>query len=141
MEPNAATPRWVEAALAVLAVPNLLAGAWAIVAPRSWFDSFPGWAPHLVAALPPFNEHLATDAGAGLLTVGVLATIALLLRRRDVVVTAMAGALTFSVPHAMFHLLHPAEALSSAEDAMNSISLIGAAALAGAVLAHAWRQT
>ncbi len=142
MEPKpAAPPWWVRAALVVLAAPNLIAGAWAILAPRHWFDSFPGWAPHLVAALPPFNEHLATDAGAGLLTVGVLATLALLLPRRDVVITAMAGALTFSVPHALFHLLHPADALSSSEDALNSISLVGAAVIAAAVLIHAWRQS
>ena len=130
-------PRWTRISLLVLAVPNLVAGGWAMLAPRSWFDSFPGWAPHLVAALPPFNDHLATDAGAGLLTVGVLSALALLWPRRDVVITAMVGVLAFTVPHATFHVLHPAEALSTSADALNSSSLLVAAALALAVLVQA----
>jgi hypothetical protein len=54
--------RWVTVALVVLAAPNLFAGVWGLVAPEHWFDNFPGWAPRLAAAFPPFNEHLASDA-------------------------------------------------------------------------------
>ncbi len=133
-------PTWVTLALVILAVVNAIAGAWAVVAPKNWFDTFPGWAPRLVAAFPPYNEHLATDAGAGLLTVGVLAGCALVIDRRDVVLTAMAGVLAFSTPHTLFHLAHPADALSTTENAVNSLSLFGAVALTAAVFAHAWRR-
>lgn len=133
-------PAWIRIALVLLAVPNLVAGAWAVAAPRSWFDTFPGWAPHLVAAHPPFNDHLATDAGAGLLAAGVLAAVALVVPRREVVLTAMLGVGAFVLPHAVFHVLHPAGALSTFEDALNSVSLVAVVVLTAAVAVHTWRQ-
>jgi len=63
----------------------------------------------LVAAIPPYNSHLAVDAGAGLLAAGVISTYAFFVPKRQVLLTAMAGVLAFSVPHAGFHLLNPAE--------------------------------
>ncbi len=121
---------WKRVALIVLAVPNLMAGVWGLVAPRDWFDNFPGWAPRLVAALPPYNAHLATDAAAGLFASGVLAAVAAWWLRRDVVVLAMVGYLAFAAPHALFHLVNPADAMTASEDAMNAISLIFAVVLA-----------
>ena len=126
-------------ALVLLAIPNLVAGVWAVVSPRSWFDEFPGWAPQLVAALPPYNEHLATDAGAGLLTVGVLAAYAAFRLHREVVVVASLGVLTFSLPHTIFHLLNPADSMTASEDAVNSATLVIGTALAAAVLVVAAR--
>jgi hypothetical protein len=67
---------WVTLVLWLVAVPNIVTGLWAVADPRHWYDTLPGWAPHLVAAHPPFNEHLALDAGAGLLAVGVIAASA-----------------------------------------------------------------
>ena len=126
--------------LVLLAVPNLVAGVWGILAPKNWFDEFPGWAPRLVAALPPYNEHLATDAASGLLAAGVLAAIAVWWRRRDVVLVAMVGYLAFALPHAVFHLAHPADALSGSEDVMNSVTLVVAAVVAGVIAVVAWRS-
>lgn len=125
-----------RALLLVLGIPNAIAGAWAIIAPEHWYDHFPGWAPRLVAALPPYNEHLATDAGAGLFASGVLACYAAFARRDGVVVTAMLGYLAFAGPHAFFHLANPAEAMSAAEDAVNAATLWAAVLVAGFVL---WR--
>jgi len=130
--PTLASP-WVTVGLVLLAVPNLVAGLWGMFAPRSWYDDFPGWAPRLVAALPPYNEHLATDAASGLFAAGVLAAIAVWWRRRDVVLVAMAGYLAFSVPHALFHLAHPADALTTREDAVNTVSLWAAVVVAGLI--------
>lgn len=118
----------------LIAIPNLITGFWAIVAPENWFDTFPGWAPHLVAAFPPFNQHLATDAGAGVLTVGVLAATAAVLRRRDAVLVAGAGLLAFTGPHAIFHLLNPSDLLTASEDSMNIVPLTITALAAVAVL-------
>ncbi len=131
---------WITVALVVLAVPNLVAGVWGVVAPEHWYDHFPGWAPRLVAAFPPFNEHLASDAAAGLLATGVAAAAALRWRRREVVVAAMAAYLAFALPHAAFHLAHLSEALDGVENAVNTGSLWAAVAVAGGVLAAAVRS-
>ena len=125
---------WKRLILIGLAVPNILAGCWAVVSPANWYENFPGWSPRLVSALPPFNEHLVFDSGSGLLATGLLVLIAGLRLRRDMTVIATVGYLAFSLPHAIFHLRHPSEGLSTAEDAWNVAVLWLVVALAGAVL-------
>ncbi len=127
-------PRWLTIVLWLIAVPNLIIGLWALVFPQGWYDNFPGYAPRLVAAYPPFNEHLVTDAGAGLLTVGVLAAAAAFLGRRDAVLVAASGILAFTGPHALFHVLNPSDLLTAAEDASSTIPLVLTALAALAVL-------
>jgi len=53
--------------------------------------------------------------------------------RVDVIVTAMAGLLAFSLPHAADHLAHPAEALTASVDVVNAASRWIAVVLASAV--------
>lgn len=138
-DPNVITTGriWKRVALIVLSVPNLMAGMWGLVAPRDWFDNFPGWAPRLVAALPPYNEHLATDAAAGLFASGVLAAVAAWWLRRDVILVAMVGYLAFAAPHALFHVVNPAETMTASEDVMNAASLVVAVVLAIVLLVTA----
>lgn len=131
--------RWIRPVLVLLAVPNLVAGLWAILAPQNWYENFPGWAPRLVAALPPYNEHLATDAGAGLFATGVAAALAAWWLRRDVVVTAMIVHLAFALPHALFHLANPSDLMTTGEDVTNSVTLFVSVIAAGAVLFVSWR--
>lgn len=128
---------WMTVALVVLAAPNLAAGVWGLVAPEHWFDNFPGWAPRLAAAFPPFNEHLVSDAAGGLFAAGVAAAIALWWRRREVVIVAMVAFLAFALPHAVFHLAHPADALSDNENLVNTVTLWVAVAIAVAVMLSA----
>lgn len=132
---------WVTVGLVVLAGPNLAAGVWGLLAPEHWFDNFPGWAPRLVAAFGPFNEHLATDAAAGLFAAGVAAALALCWRDRQVVIATMMSFLAFSGPHAVFHLAHPAEALSASEDVVNTVTLWLSVAIAAAIMLVAVRDT
>ena len=99
--------------LLVLGVPNVVAGAWAILSPVGWYEDFPGWSPRLVSALPPFNEHLVSDSGSGLLASGLLALMGAWCLRRDVTVVATLGYLAFALPHAVFHLRHPAADLAN----------------------------
>jgi len=40
-----------------------LVGFWALLAPRSFYDDFPGGGRSWVSALPPYNEHLVRDVG------------------------------------------------------------------------------
>ena len=133
---------WVSVALVVLAVPNLAAGVWGLIAPEHWFDNFPGWAPRLVAAFPPFNEHLVSDAAGGLFAAGVAAAIALWWRRREVVIVAMVVFLappTWDDLVSLLHLANPADALSDNEDLVNTVTLWVDVAIAVAVMVVALR--
>lgn len=127
-------PNAARIVLVVLGVPNAIAGAWALVTPKQWFDEFPGIDPRLVAAIPPFNEHLAADAGAGLLASGVIVLFAVAVPLRAVAVTALVGYVTFAVPHALYHILNPAPELNGGEDVVNDIVLVASALVAGGLL-------
>ena len=70
-----------------------LFGAWALLAPGSFFET--------VAPFPPYNEHFLHDAGAFQLGLGA-ALLAALARRRALV-AALAGAAVASVLHAGAH--------------------------------------
>ena len=54
----------MRALLAALSLSAAYPGAWATVAPRSFFDTFPGAGHHWTAALPAYNAHLIADVGA-----------------------------------------------------------------------------
>ena len=127
------TPRWVRLALVALALPNVAAGLWAVLAPRSWYDSFPGFDPRLVSAEPPYNAHLVTDAGAGLLASGVVLLLAAWFGDRRSIVIGVVAFAVFAIPHAAYHVLNPAPGLTSAEDVQNAGALVFAV-LASAVL-------
>jgi hypothetical protein len=121
---------WVRIALVALGVPNALAGAWAVFAPLNWFERFPGWDPRLVAAEPPFNAHLATDAGAGLLASGVALVAAAWLADRRAALLGIVAFAAFAVPHAAYHAFNPAPGLSFAEDVQNVVVLLFSVAVA-----------
>ena len=126
--------------LLVLGVPNVVAGAWAILSPVGWYEDFPGWSPRLVSALPPFNEHLVSDSGSGLLAAGLLALMGAWRLRRDVTVVVTLGYLAFALPHAVFHLRHPAADLSTGANLANTTVLWLAVLLVIVVLVAEIRQ-
>lgn len=132
--------RWVRIGLALIAVPQLITGLWAILAPRNWYDEFPGVGPSLVAAEPPFNTHLATDAGAGFLATGVALLAAALIARRSGVYIALLTYLVFAVVHFIYHLAHHAPGLSDAAHLGNAL-LLGSGIVVAAVLAWGARRT
>jgi len=96
----------VRVALAYLAVAGLFPGVWATVAPRNFYDDFPGGGLRWVAAEPPYNEHLVRDVGAFFLALGILALVAAILS--NVTLARVTGAvwLVFSIPHLAFHVRH-----------------------------------
>lgn len=136
-EPGTRSPRWVRIALVAIGLPNALSGLWAALAPESWYDSFPGWAPRLVAAEPPYNAHLATDAGAGLLASGVVLLVAAWLADRRSVQLALVAFSAFAIPHAGYHVLNPAPGLTSAQDLQNAVLLVSTAVVAGVLFVAA----
>ena len=105
----------MRALLAILAVVNLETGLWALIDPGGWFGAYPGFGRHWVAAQGPFNEHLAVDAGAGFLAVGVALAVAAVWMRRPAVVVALIVLLAHAVPHFAFHVSHPVRSLSVAD--------------------------
>lgn len=133
-------PLYIRAVMLLLGVPNVVAGGWALASPQGWFDNFPGWAPALVAAYPPFNDHLVIDAGAGLFASGLVMLIAAFWNRRDVAIMAGIGFLAFAVPHALWHVVNPSDQLAASEDVVSTASLVLAVAGAAFVLAWQWRR-
>lgn len=112
-------------------------GLWALAAPRSFHDDFPGLGMQWVAD-SPYNEHLVRDVGALYLGFTVLflwaaARPALGLLRG--VATAFA---LVQVPHVVFHLAHQ-EGLTDQEWTTQVGSLVVMLGVAGALAAWAWR--
>ena len=133
-------PRLSRTILWALFATLALTGVWALAAPRSFYDSFPGAGHTWVALLPPYNEHLIRDVGGLSLGLAVLTgAAALTLERRLVIVTALA-ILVWSTPHLIFHLAH-LEGLSTSDKVgqvvvlvlgvVAPLALLGLAAAAG----------
>jgi hypothetical protein len=94
------------ASLGVLAVAQAVVGGWALVAPRSFFSSFPASGHAWVALLPPYNEHLVRDVGALSLALTILLAVAATVPTRSLVRTAAVAFAAYAVPHTLFHALH-----------------------------------
>jgi hypothetical protein len=94
------------ASLGVLAVAQAVIGAWALVAPLSFYAGFPAAGHAWVALLPPYNEHLVRDVGALGLALTVLLVVAATVPTRLVVRTAAVAFAAYAVPHTVFHALH-----------------------------------
>lgn len=109
-------PVAARALLAALGIPQLLTGVWAVIGPASWFAHFPGIGPDLVAGEPPYNRHLAVDAGAGFLTVGLIALWAARSGKPAACRLALLGYFAFGLPHLAYHSLNPAPGLDTAGD-------------------------
>lgn len=127
--PTTAVASWVRMGLVAVAVPQAMTGLWAVLDPSGWFRDFPGFDPRLVAADPPYNGHLATDAGAGFLATAVALLLAAWWAERRTVLLAVATYVTLAVPHLAYHAANPAPGLTDAENARNLLTLAAAAAL------------
>jgi hypothetical protein len=81
-------------------------GGWAAVAPRSFYDSFPGLHRVWVSVDGPFNEHLVRDVGGLYLGLAAAGVLALRWRREHVFAGLGVAWTTFSVLHLAYHLSH-----------------------------------
>jgi hypothetical protein len=79
---------WIRFALIYLAVTIGWVAVWILVAPKGFYDNFPGGSTHWVSALPPYNEHLERDFGATSLALAVLAALAAIWMERRVIQAA-----------------------------------------------------
>jgi hypothetical protein len=95
---------WIRFALIYLAVTAGWVAVWILIAPKGFYDSFPGAGTHWVSALPPYNEHLERDFGAAGLGLAVLAGLAAYWMDRRVIQAAAISLLVAGLPHFIYHL-------------------------------------
>ncbi|MBF6288491.1 hypothetical protein IU457_20155 [Nocardia cyriacigeorgica] len=104
--------RWliIRIILWVLTIQGIVVGAWAVVAPRSWYTGFPGLGMRWISADGPYNHHLAADVGAFFLALAAVTGAALYYGDSLLARVAGLGWVVFGVPHLIYHLVHkPAE--------------------------------
>src|SRR3954452_892233 len=93
-----------RAALGVLILSQGALALWALLAPRAFYDDFPGAGRSWVSPLGPYDEHLVRDVGALSLALPVVLVAALVSLDRRLVLVAGLAYLAWSVPHLVFHL-------------------------------------
>lgn len=125
--------RWVRVALGYHIVIASQIGVWALLAPRSFYDRFPGLGRTWVAVDGPFNEHLIRDVGALNLALVVLYVAAWIRLSRALIRTAGAAALVWGVPHALYHLFNT-DGLSGADLSMSLSGLVLLVVVGGGLL-------
>lgn len=117
--------------LALTAVQGLFVGVWAEFAPRSFYDSFPGFGLHWVSMMGAWNEHLVSDVGSFYLALSAITIIAIPAR------TAAPARLTgvawtvFGVLHLTYHATH---LMGSDFDKVGNLTSLSIAALLGITL-------
>ena len=94
----------IRIALLYLAITTGILAAWILVAPRSFYDDFPGGPAHWVSALPPYNEHLERDFGAASLGIALLTWLAAYWMDRRVIQAAALTWIAAGLPHLIYHL-------------------------------------
>jgi hypothetical protein len=108
--------------LIALAVPDLLVGGWLLIAPRSFYDSFPGFGHRWVGPLGAYSQHAFSDFGGALFALGLLAVLAAVWLERRLVQAALLAVLFESVAHFVYHLTRLGS-LPTADDIANQLSL------------------
>ncbi|MFI6867527.1 hypothetical protein [Nocardia sp. NPDC050406] len=133
--------RWLalQIMLGILALVGLVIGLWAVVAPQSWYDSFPGFGLHWVRVDGPYNHHLAADVGAFFLALAAVTLAALYYL--DSLIARIAGLawLVFGLPHLLYHFTHWVEQ-SAISTVLNAVGLIALPALGLACMIVAPRE-
>ena len=129
----------VKVLLAWLAFYNLSTGAWQFLAPRSFYDDFPGFGRHWVSIDGPYNEHLIRDYGQGNVAVGVFALVALLTGGVWLARATGLAAVIANLPHQAYHQAH-LDLLPTAGDQVLqtfTLSVVSLSSILLAVLAFA----
>jgi hypothetical protein len=119
---------------AIVGLLDIETGSWALIDPRGWFDSFPGFGHHWVAAHGPYNDHLVTDAGAGFLAIGIVLVFAAASGRALALRLAAVGLLAHALPHFLFHVTNPDRGLHGFDVAAGVWGLLLESVVAVAIL-------
>ena len=89
--------RFPRAVAAVVGVVLLAIGVWALVDPRSFFET--------VATFEPYNQHFLQDVGAFQIGLGAVLLLAALPAHTDGLAVALVGVGLGSALHALSHLV------------------------------------
>jgi hypothetical protein len=111
----------IRFAFVYMAIALGLVAAWILIAPKHFYDEFPGpsaW----VSALPPYNEHLIRDFGSAGLGLAVLAGLAAAWMERRLVQASAIVLFVGSLPHAIFHSTET-QALGTADNIFSLAAL------------------
>ena len=111
----------------LLVIPQAVAGFWAFIAPRNFYDSFPGFGRVWVAPIGDYNEHFIADTGNLLVVLSLLIAIAAYYLDRRLVRISLTLWLVFAVPHFISHVR--LSSLFSAADNFGNIASLGMAVL------------
>jgi len=130
-----------RAGLALVAAAQAEIGVWGLVAPHSFFGTFPGAGHHWVSALGPYNEHLVRDYAATELGFAVLLVAAAIWFERRLVLVAGAAFLAATLPHFAYHLtttgsFSTADNIASLGTFVLELALVGLAMLSVARAAN-----
>ena len=109
--------------LTLLGLSQLGVALWALFAPLSFQEEFPGFGRQWLPPLGPYNEHLITDVGATFLAITVLAFLAAWWLTRPLVLATLIAWLIYSVPHLYFHL-NNLGVYETSDQIINSVALI-----------------
>lgn len=101
--------------LALVALAQAEIGVWGLLAPHSFYASYPGAGRHWVSALGPYDEHLIRDFAGTELGFAVLLACAAVWFERRLVLVAGAAFLVATLPHFAYHLA-TTDRLSTADD-------------------------
>jgi len=118
--------------LLLLAVSAGPVASWALLAPHSFFEAFPGRGHEWVAADGPYNEHLVLDVGALYLALFALTLGALPRAQRARAQLVGVVWLVFSVPHLAQHAGRPTE-LAPVDRLLSMAALTAVVVLAAAL--------
>ena len=111
----------------LLALDELVVGAWNQFWPESFYTHFP-----TVDLTPPYSEHYARDFGGATLGIAAVLLVAVIAPRGITALTAGLAFTAFGIPHLVFHAGHLAHA-SGAEAVFLTVAN-GIAALLGVLL-------
>jgi len=92
--------------LAYLTLTNVQLGAWALLAPRSFYDGFPALGRGWISVDGPYNEHLIRDFGALNLALAVVFAMAALTLNPTTIRAACGAALVWGIPHFLYHVFN-----------------------------------
>ena len=124
--------RGKQVAAGILALTAVDVGAWAEFAPKSFYDSFPGFGHHWVSLSGPYDEHLVRDVGGLYLALFAISVWAVVRPRGETFALVGAGWLVFSIPHFVFHAFHLDE--FGTADKLGNVIGLGATIVLAALL-------
>ncbi|MFF5231130.1 hypothetical protein [Dactylosporangium sp. NPDC000521] len=123
-----------RAGFSVIALVNVVWGAWAVVFPERFFGTFPGFGLHWTAAYPPYNQHLIVDLGATMLMIAVLCGGAAMLDRPATSWLAGVATAVFGTLHFGYHALHAGH-MGATDRVLSLLSLVAGALVPPALAA------